>query len=88
MLRTAAVNPFNEQEVISRANGFVLSQWTDSAVSPFYQALKNIDGTYIITKTNTTAFTIQYFKNKGNYSTDWTNRASLTYADYDIAMNG
>ena len=60
----------------------------DYTSNPFYEAYYNEVGDYFIVKPTETGSTgvIEYFRGSGDISTDWGNRASLTYLEYPSAF--
>lgn len=53
----------------------------DEASDPKYFGFITINGQWYILRVNESAGTLRYARGDGDYSTNWTNRASLTY-DY------
>lgn len=41
------------------------------------------DGRWIVTRYNTTTGVIEFSRGSVDFSTNWTNRATLTYAEFD-----
>lgn len=54
----------------------------DEAANPRYYGFLSIDGKWLIRQLNTATGAIRYAKGSKNYSTNWTNRASLSYSYY------
>jgi len=54
----------------------------DTAANPYYFGYLDIDGNWYIKKLDTTSGTT-YVKGASSYATNWTNRASLTYGEFN-----
>jgi len=58
----------------------------DKSSDPRYYSFVAPNGSWYILRDNQTLGTIRYTKGKSNYTTNWTNRASLTYGYiYEVA---
>ena len=56
---------------------------TDQVADPQYFGNLSHNGAYYIQKWNVAAGTFRYYAGMGDYSTKWTNRASLPYDTFD-----
>ena len=61
-------------------DGYAISE-IDDAGNPAYYGYINKNGNWFIMQENVAAKTYRYAKGASDYTTNWTNRASLTY-DY------
>ena len=57
----------------------------DDDASPNYFGFMDAAGAWYILKEDTTAKTYRYIAGKTDYTTNWTNRASLTYTYFNLA---
>ena len=62
---------------------FFQHNWTDPDTSPIYVGWMTVEGKWLIEEIDTTARTHLYAMGQDDYSTNWTNRASLTYKNID-----
>lgn len=68
---------------------FNVARSDESASSPRYYAYINEDGSYVIQKITNTSGVSEYkyygagWRKAGSLDADWTNRASLTYVEYN-----
>lgn len=67
-----------DQEVL-----FFQHDWTDPDTSPIYIGWVTVEGVWLIEKIDTTNKTRRYAMGQDNYTTNWTNRASLSYDTID-----
>lgn len=68
---------------------FNVARSDESAASPRYYAFMNEDGSYVIQRITITAGVgvyDYYAKRDGDLTTDWANRASLTYNEYNLIL--
>ncbi len=73
---------------------FVCANIDDSASSPKYYGFTSLERIYLIMKevSSSGVYTYTFYKMPStktisNYSTDWTNRASLSYQRYDLEVS-
>lgn len=80
-LRIGALNPLARKPEIFQASD------KDTSANPvIYYGLVNHLGWWIIIKDNVSTGATRYAAGQGNYSTSWTDRASLTYGYYYEAV--
>lgn len=64
---------------IVKFDDYKLADWTDESVSPTYLGYVTTEEAWYIKKHDTAARTVRYAVGLSDYSTNWSNRASLTY---------
>jgi hypothetical protein len=57
----------------------------DDDATPNYYGFVDASGAWYIMKEDTTAKTYRYLGGRSDYTTNWTNRASLTYTYFNLA---
>lgn len=55
----------------------------DTSGDPIYLGYKDVDGAWYIKKLNLTATEDTFVSGTTDFATNWTNRATLSYDDYD-----
>lgn len=68
---------------IAKGSEFFEAADEDIAGDPQYFGFMNMDGCWIIQQRNAASGTYRYFQGRSDYSTNWTNRASLSYVTYN-----
>lgn len=81
MHAVAVTNP-DATPLASSLAGYVLANY-DDASNPVYLGKVDSTGNWIIVEINTTNKTNKLAAGTSEYTTNWTNRAGLTYANYD-----
>lgn len=66
--------------------GYLISD-TDDTSNPKYYGFLDKFGNWYILRENTSTKTYRYCKGSNDYTTNWTNRASLTYDYVSVIFN-
>ena len=70
---------------VASSGAYKINDIADST-SPEYYGFEAADGAWYILKIDTTANTYRYAKGNSSYSTNWTNRADLSYGYYSVTF--
>lgn len=81
-MHAVAVVNTDATPVSSSLAGYELANY-DDASNPIYLGKVDSSGNWVIIEINTTNKTNKMAVGTSSYSTNWTNRAGLTYANYD-----
>lgn len=75
----------NPLSISSSSGGYSISDIDDSA-DPAYYGFLSADGSWYILRETSSTGAYRYAKGTTDYSTNWTNRATLTYDLYDVTF--
>ncbi len=82
----ALATPLRSQILAKGSELYEISD-EDNASIPKYYGYLNTSGLWIIQQYNETTGAYRYFQGRSDYSTNWTNRASLSYGLYSTLAN-
>lgn len=84
----AALSPNTAQTFNTLLDAFNISDVDEQVATPRYYGFLRLDGSwYIMKETNTAGLKVYtYVKGTASYSTNWTGRAGLTYADFQTVF--
>lgn len=85
----AAIYPATARNFTDLYNSYKVVDIDESAASPRYYGYLRLDGYYFIAKATISGGVTNFTYTKGTsaYSTAWTNRASETYAEFNLVFN-
>lgn len=85
------INPATDEKLdavvaaLNASGGYKISDLDDSGTTNYFGYVASTGGWYILAY-NTSTNTFRYIKGDSSYSTNWTNRSSLSYDYYDVVF--